>query len=674
MAIIWNSQGCYLLDDYVCSDREIYLTNPIVAGHTPWDDGHGNNDPFTGEVLINNEANGRTAGWIHEAYSTNPYAYIDFSPRYIDFGGSVGSVWVETRIYYEDVSYTPPVLSYTQYVPSGFGTGTNFGEIATNIPIFATQAEADNYIATGEGISHALNYRPASVEPDTTKLYYCFNSYAEGTQTNGEMVKNTSSNMAYDNIVVQSNKRPVLYFDENYRLNALYSDVVSWYGNAVDEDISMVPVSSYIPGNPSGHNIFYGDINAYAKAKAAILPNGTYYYGFKFLTDFAIYGDRESALYALNTGDYTQAGNWAAISSGSDEYDVLTGDEEAATTFGSGSFVSPFIQTYICSQAAVREVAEAFYTDDPSIIENIKKGLELFGASPFEAIVGLSAFPFDVSTMVTTSPWTYIYFGSYQKQLQNTVYKVINMAHKYIDAGGVLLKPIFNNFRDFEPWTSLHVYLPFVGWQKLDIATYINKYVSIRYYVDIMTRTGVCVLLADGVMCDYFTTGGLGVELPITGQNLSRYANDTLNALLQGGGGIVSGAVSGAVTGSIIPGVGTVAGAVAGAALSGGVGLAAGAFQMSQKPKPKDQNMTKGNFSGGTGCYMPYYVTFRFDVHDVIEPSNLNALYGKPSNYGGKLKGLSGFVKAETIKMNTSGMSDEEISEIVSLLNAGIFI
>lgn len=673
MADFWNSAGCYLTDEFFFTDNETYLRMPLVGGSMPYNNGV-SKYPLTGNVQKSNPVNGRVAAYIHEAEGSNPYAFISTEVGAIDFGPGIGFVNVTCSFTYQDLSYGEPTFFQSYGMPSGDGNGLNIGMIATNIPVFPTLEEAKEYIVTGENKDHALNYRATSIEPETTTTYYCFNSYAEGTQTNGEMVKNPASNMAYDNIIVQSNKRPVLYFDENYRLNAVYDGVISWYGNAIDEDISMTPVSSFIPGAVSGHNIFYGDVNAYAKAKKAILPDGVYYYGFKFLTDFAIFGDYDSALYALGTGDYTQAANWPSISGGGDEYEVLTGDEEAATTFGDGSFVSPFIQTYVCSQAAVREVAEAFYTDDPSIIENIKKGLELFGASPFEAIVGLSAFPFDVSTMVNTSPWTYIYFGSYQKQLQNTVHKVINMAHKFIDAGGVFLKPIFNNFRDFEPWTSLHVYLPFVGWQKLDIATYINKYVSIRYYVDIMTRTGVCVLLADGVMCDYFTTGGIGVELPITGQNLSRYANDTLNALLQGGGGIVSGAVSGAVTGSVIPGVGTVAGAVAGAALSGGVGLAAGAFQMSQKPKPKDQNMTKGNFSGGTGCYMPYYVTFRFDVHDVIEPSNLNALYGKPSNYGGKLKGLSGFVKAETIKMNTSGMSDEEISEIVSLLNAGIFV
>ena len=381
MADFWNSAGCYLTDEFYFTDEEKYLTTPRAGGNMPYNNGV-SNYPLTGEVVIRNAVNGRAAGYIHEASGTNPYAYIVTDLGSVYFEG-VGYVTVQCYFTYQDLSYGEPTYFPSYGMPSGDGLNINIGTLATNIPIFATEAEAITYVTTGENKEDALNYRPASVEPDTTKLYYCFNSYAEGTQTNGEMVKNPSSNMAYDNIIVQSNKRPVLYFDTNYRLNALYSDIVSWYGNAADQDISMVPVSSYIPGRPGGHNIFYGDINSYAKAKGAILPNGTYYYGFKFLTDFAIYGDYENALYALNTGDYTQAANWPAISSGSDDYSVLTGDEEAATTFGDGSFVSPFIQTYVCSEAAVREVAEAFYTDDPSIIENIKKGLVNILAASF---------------------------------------------------------------------------------------------------------------------------------------------------------------------------------------------------------------------------------------------------------------------------------------------------
>ena len=71
---------------------------------------------------------------------------------------------------------------------------------------------------------------------------------------------------------------------------------------------------------------------------------------------------------------------------------------------------------------------------------------------------------------------------------------------------------------------------------------------------------------------------------------------------------------------------------------------------------------------------MPQYVMFRFTVHDVIEPENLNSLYGKPSSYGGRLGNLSGFTKVDTIKMNTSGMSDNNITEVVNLVKEGIFL
>ena len=251
------------------------------------------------------------------------------------------------------------------------------------------------------------------------------------------------------------------------------------------------------------------------------------------------------------------------------------------------------------------------------------------------------------------------------------------MDDDYIDAGtinvGYLVDSEGNQlpeYRNFEPYASLHVYLPYVGWEKLQIEDYIGKTVNIRYFIDIYTRSGVCVLVADGALQDYFPVSCIGVELPITGQNLSRYANDTLNALLGMGAGVIGGAVAG----SMIPGVGTAFGAATGALVSGGIAVGKGTFDIAQKGKPKDHNLQKGSFSANTGCYMPQYVIFRFDVHDIIEPDKLNEIYGKPSSYSGPISNLNGFVKAETMKLNTSGMSDSIINEVTGLLNSGIYV
>ena len=95
---------------------------------------------------------------------------------------------------------------------------------------------------------------------------------------------------------------------------------------------------------------------------------------------------------------------------------------------------------------------------------------------------------------------------------------------------------------------------------------------------------------------------------------------------------------------------------------------------MSQKGAPKDHNTTKGNFSAGTGSYLPQYVIFRFDVHDMIVPDNLTELYGRPSAAGGRVGSFSGFLQADTVKLNNAGMSEEDAAEVVSLLKEGIFV
>lgn len=661
--------GCVLEDAMSCNKNEDYLQLPQVSGQMPYNNGE-RPYPITGVNIITDEELDNRAAFYIDNDGVNDF--ISSNSRSVLKNGEYYTVGIQVA--YLDYSYVPPAPSVAYGVPSGTGIGIVVGMLATNIPVFETEAEANDYITTGEGIENALNYKDEEIEPDKTEVYHCYNTYGDGTQTNGEMVMGEGL-FYYNNLRVQSNRRPVLYFDEgSYQMHAVYFDALSWYASSEYGSIEDVEVSDFWAAPVQGHTQFYGNIAAYTYATGDYLPDGDYRYGFVLDTDFAIFQTKEEAEEALNTGNYSGAANWPQISSGNTKIEIETGDEESNTSFGGGAFVSPFCNTYVMDSAALSEVANAFYTDDPSILENIEKGLKLFGANPYEAIIGLSAFPFDVTTMVGTSGQQYIYFGSYQKTLSNTVYKVVNRASHYINAGNVFLAPIFKNFRDFEPWTELHVYLPFCGWQKLDIASYIGKNVNIRYYVDIMTRSGVVVLVADGTMVDYFTTGEIGVELPVTGQNLSRYANDTLNALLQAGGGTVGGAVSGAMLGSAIPGVGTAVGAGMGALLGGGFGLAKGTFDMSQKGKPKDHNMTKGNFSGGCGCYMPQYVMFRFTVHDVIEPENLNSLYGKPSSYGGRLGNLSGFTKVDTIKMNTSGMSDNNITEVVNLVKEGIFL
>ena len=671
MEYYWENEnhGCRLEKELCCTKDELYLKKPLIIGHTPYVNfGQLEAWPFTGNYVIVSPISGRIALWID---NDGTYDFISGNTHDIDYGGEIGQVSVSVSFEYMDESYVPPMGVQMYGCVSGSGHAeSSTGVISTNIPVFETQAEADNYVLYGTGIDDALNYEGEEITEDETEVYYMYNIFGATQIKNGEYKNISPQYYYYNNIRVQANRRPVLYFTDRFQMRAMYADVISWYGNNTAVNIEDVDVSDFNNPPVSGHNTFYADMAKYINTKGVIPKDGSYNYGFKCFTNFAIFRSKADAEWAIINNDYEQEVKYPKDPSVIK--DPTVGDPEPETIFGPGSFVSPFIQTYVASETAIEEIADAFYTNNTALLDNIKKGLELFGASPYEAIVGLSAFPFDVTDIVNGISTQNIWFGSYNHTLSNSVLKVTSLEADYIDAGTTTIYEIpgLPMWRQFEPYTSFHVYLPYVGWEKLNIENYLNKAVNVRYYVDIFTRSAVCVLVANGVMQDYFPCTGIGVELPVTGQNLSRYANDTLNGLLSCGKGIVAGALGG----SVIPGLGTITGAVGGGILGATTAGAAGVFNMAQKGKPKDQNLTKGSFSAACGGFMPQYVSFRWDVHDIIEPTNLNAIYGQPSSYSGRLSGINGFVKAETIKMNTSGMSDSEVAEVENLISNGIYV
>ena len=100
-----------------------------------------------------------------------------------------------------------------------------------------------------------------------------------------------------------------------------------------------------------------------------------------------------------------------------------------------------------------------------------------------------------------------------------------------------------------------------------------------------------------------------------------------------------------------------------------------GQYKFGQNGSPKDMQMTKGSFTSGVGMYLPQYVMFRYDIHDVSEPQLLNELCGKPSTASGKISQFSGFLSGRVSKLVTTGMTDSEITEVQNaIMNDGIYI
>lgn len=541
--------------------------------------------------------------------------------------------------------------------------------IAAPFPIFKDRESLIAYIYSGD-LSGCINL--IDQFNTTTGLYWIYCKYQLCQQVRGTLTPVDGTSPAWHSQKFEANKMPTLYFasDNNYVLKLQARQVVASKASTTPGYIlDNVPQSAWTLGELEYTGDYYGTINDFVQAKGKVLKDGQYVVSVDFQTNIPIFKDKAAADAAEASDDYTEAINDYDLTEGNTHRKTELGDEEITTLFGDGTVTSPFVAVYLCDRTDVLNIVNVFYTTNASVLDNIKEGLALFGAQPYESLVSLAWFPFDVSDLVQTQPATSIWFGSYE-HTGMSVKRVTSLIADYIDAGTVNITAPFLSYRDYDPYFEISVWLPYHGWEKLETKKYVGKSVNIRYYVDILTCTYIIALvISDGTntwLGDTYS-GNIGVMLPTCGNNLSQYANTMLQTIIGAGAGVVGGAVGGAMFGGG-------AGAAIGGMLGGAAGIAKGAFDIAQKPKPKDMTVTRGAFTAGAASYMPQYVIFRLDYHDLIVPENLTGMYGRPSSAAGTIGSFSGFLKVSTCKLNTSGMSDYEIAELTNLLESGIFV
>lgn len=540
--------------------------------------------------------------------------------------------------------------------------------LSTNIPVFATAAEAWAYInAEREDtaillLRGALNFKSNDYNPEETKTwtYSCFHSEVDlvrGTTT-------PTNEIGFRTLKFQSNSKPAFYLNEgSFEMNLIAQNVIaSVYAAGPESVIDNMPESQWVENELAYNGPFYCPLSIYIEAFDETPGDGSYIYPTQFQTNIDIYASKEDAEEAIETGD-----NSKAIRRGpSKDYDIPIGSEEEETEFGGGGFMSPFFTILSGSKNDIHRLAEVLFTDDGNLWDDIKRGLELYGSNPIDYVIDIKAFGFNLANVTTQSTRSDVWFGSYRHHFEDAFNEIINLSAKYIDAGSFFMRPIQYCYLDFAPFTTVSLYIPYHGWEEIDFKKYYNKQVNCRYYVDVLTGQALFVTLCDGILCDQFGPFEIGTELPLTGTNFSQWAQGQVRLLTQAAQSLVGGIAGGATSGN-----------VAGFA-SGSLQSLIPATQALQTAKQqggvRNTMITKGNFTAQIGNYMPGYVFFRFDIHEMLEPTLLQSLVGRPAYASGNVRDFSGFIQGDVVKLDTSGMSDEEASQIISLLQNGIYV
>ena len=267
--------------------------------------------------------------------------------------------------------------------------------------------------------------------------------------------------------------------------------------------------------------------------------------------------------------------------------------------------------------------------------------LKLFN-DPMQAIIGLHK----VYTPVSVGGTSDIKVGYLSSGVSSNY---ISNQYVSVDCGSIELKEFFNNIFDYDPYTDIHIYLPFIGIQKLNTGDMMRSSINVKYHVDVLT--GAC--LAE---INITRDGGGGILYTYSGNCAVQYPISSGSYM-----GIVASLAS--VTGGI---VGTVAtgGALAPMAIGAVGGL------MNAHTSVSHSGGFSGN-SGAMGIKIPYLIITRPQT----ELANTFPLInGYPTNYSVTLGQCSGYVEIENCHISGIPATDAELAEIETLLKSGVIL
>lgn len=272
-------------------------------------------------------------------------------------------------------------------------------------------------------------------------------------------------------------------------------------------------------------------------------------------------------------------------------------------------------------------------------------------SDPMDCILGLQAFPFAIP------------HGSTDKELKvGNIGTGINLhvpTSQYvdIDCGSVNLNEYWGNYLDYSPYTTLEIYLPYIGTVPIDIDDVMGKTISVLYRVDILNGSGVCFVSAGGSVL-YNYSGNFSENIPFTSLN---YTNTIIG--IAKGLDVAAGAIVGGVTGGA-------SGAMASA--QGGIGGLSGLASTVASSKPTILRGGSIESSHGIiGIQYPYLILTR-PKQQVA--AGQNALTGYPSYISKRLGDLTGFTQIESIHLENIPATNDEKRDIEQRLKTGVIL
>lgn len=326
----------------------------------------------------------------------------------------------------------------------------------------------------------------------------------------------------------------------------------------------------------------------------------------------------------------------AAVDTAAATSGISTGIPYVPLVSQSGTY--GLITLYKVTSANLKALSSILWSQD--FLDNFHP----FANNPQDALISLMAYPINISAGASEV----ITCGNYE--CTGAYGSVVTNLFQEHNLGSVTVPKYFNNYMDYAPYTSIDLYLPFVGRVQLDPNEVMGSILTLSYRVELLT--GTCAVSVNvkkdklnGKLYQY--TGNMAISLPITSNNFGQIYTNLVSSAMSVGVGIASGTGLGA--------------AAAGANILN---------TMFSTPSISRGGGMSGN-SGMCGSMAPYLIITRA-IPDI--PNGYKSLHGIECNDYVTIGSLSGYVELDSFELVCESITIDEQTELVSLLHSGIII
>ena len=313
--------------------------------------------------------------------------------------------------------------------------------------------------------------------------------------------------------------------------------------------------------------------------------------------------------------------------------------------------------------------------------------IDFQGVNPSDYIVGLYYTPYNFAKSENK---TAIQIGNVT--LTTTAYELSQGSigvddpnkWKYFSYGTRTVPPLYYDFRDYAPYTAVELYLPLAGSIDLDPSYVMGHNISVEYYFDVLTMSGVAAVYRDDMLykCSNFK---LGASIPLLSSNMGAIQQQITqleNAQKQNEMRLAAGVIS------AVGGIGATI-ATGGAALPAIAAVGAGAINILSAAEKSDElqyavehNAPSVSQTGAAeplnnysvGQLMPKLIIKRPLMLSNLDDAVYSHTVGNACLLNNTVGDNSGLTVCADVDLSGIPATAAEINAIQSLLTGGIYV